>query len=92
MLKLFCIDSVWIPVEGRAETIGEGELLCILSGMSGPVYFKIQPRAGDCANRTGFNFKPCFPATKWLKKNDIPLEIVTPANKSGRRSATLDTP
>ncbi len=37
MLKLFCIDSGWITVEGRSETIGKGELPCILSVISGAV-------------------------------------------------------
>ena len=54
MLKLFCMDSGWIPVEGRSETIGEGELPCILSGIPG-YFFRL-----ICV---GFNFKSGLPAT-----------------------------
>jgi hypothetical protein len=77
VLKLFCIDSGWIPVEGPSESIGGGEFyqhsFARLEHWYVLKYSHERPTAV-------FNFKVFFltavPATKWLKKTGWASQFV----------------
>ena len=97
MLKLFCIDSGWIPVEGPSESIGGGEFyqhsFARLEHWYVLKYSHERPTAV-------FNFKVFFltavPATKWLKKTGWASQFATarknsPGRYAGRGGGLTDT-